>query len=144
MSMARSLQIVIDCAHPDALSRFWAEALGYILQPPPEGFSSWEEFLIAHDIPFEPDSASAVVDPDGTGPRFYFQRVPEPKTAKNRMHVDLNVAGREMSSAERTTLVDAEVDRLIALGANKVRIATERGEYWTVMQDPEGNEFCVQ
>jgi hypothetical protein len=142
--LARSIQIVIDCAHPDAQAKFWAEALGYILQPPPEGFASWEEFLTANNIPIDVDSASAVVDPDGAGPRFYFQRVPEPKTAKNRMHVDLNVAGRGTPPDERAKVVDAEVDRLITHGATKVRTLTEHGEYCTVMRDPEGNEFCVQ
>jgi hypothetical protein len=142
--MAKSIQIVIDCAHPDALAKFWAEALGYILQPPPEGFDTWEDFLTANSIVFEPDSASAVVDPHGAGPRFYFQRVPEPKTVKNRVHVDLNVALRDTPPDERRTLVDTEVDRLLTLGATKVRTIQERGEYCTVMQDPEGNEFCVQ
>src|SRR6185437_16561409 len=87
-------QVVIDCADPAKLSAFWADALGYKLQDPPRGFASWQAFLEANHVPeSEWNSASAIVDPDGSGPRFFFQRVPEPKTVKNRMHVDLNVSG---------------------------------------------------
>ncbi len=91
--MATELQVAIDCADPAALSRFWGEALGYVLQPPPEGFSSWEEALAAWGVP-ESDwnSASAVIDPEGSGPRIYFQRVPEGKAGKNRLHLDLRVS----------------------------------------------------
>jgi hypothetical protein len=144
--MATEIQVVIDCADPGALSRFWATALGYILQPPPEGHASWEEFLERSGVPkSEWNSASAVVDPDGAGPRLYFQRVPEPKTVKNRVHLDLNVGGgRGTPEEERRPRVDAEVQRLTGAGATVVRDAEERGERWVVMRDPEGNEFCVQ
>jgi hypothetical protein len=87
---------------------------------------------------------SAIVDPDKAGPRIYFQKVPEPKTVKNRVHLDLNVAGRGMPTEERNRQVDAEVERLIRLGATRVGSYEQHGEYWTVMKDPEGNEFCVQ
>ena len=87
--MATGVQVVIDCADPAALARFWAAALGYIEQPPPEGFASWQDWLKAHGIPeSEWNAANAVIDPDGRGPRIYFQRVPEPKTVKNRLHFD--------------------------------------------------------
>ena len=87
-----------------------------------------------------------VVGPDGSGPRIYFQQVPEGKVVKNRVHLDLNVGGgREATLDERRGRVDAEVERLSALGATTFRPgAVENGEYWVVMQDPEGNEFCVQ
>src|SRR5919198_2427969 len=106
--MATSFQVVIDCADPDGLARFWAEALGYRLQPPPEGFGSWEELLRAREVPEDQwNSASAVVDPEGRGPRIYFQRVPEPKAVKNRVHLDLNVSGaREASDDDRRAAVE--------------------------------------
>jgi hypothetical protein len=145
--MATSIQVVLDCADPDRLARFWAEALGYKLQDPPEGFATWEDFLREQGVP-ESDwnSASAVVDPDGAGPRIYFQKVPESKVVKNRVHLDLSVsAGSRVPLEERQRAVDAEVQRLTGLGATVFRPGSvERGEYWVVMQDPEGNEFCVQ
>ena len=145
--MATSIQLVFDTANPDREAQFWAAALGYRLQPPPDGFSSWEAFLEAQGIPRDRwNDASAIVDPDEKGPRVYFQRVPEGKTAKNRMHMDLNVGGgRDVALDERKRRVDAEVTRLKALGATDERGAMERdGEYWVRMNDPEGNEFCVQ
>jgi catechol 2,3-dioxygenase-like lactoylglutathione lyase family enzyme len=145
--MATSIQVVFDCADPARLARFWSEALGYRLQDPPQGFESWEAWLADQGVP-EADwnAASAVVDPDGVGPRIYFQRVPEPKSVKNRVHLDLNVGGGHAAGLdENRRLVDAEVDRLTGLGASVFRPGSvERGEYWVVMQDPEGNEFCVQ
>ena len=78
--MAREVQITFDCADPGALSAFWAEALGYRLQDPPPGFETWEQALEAMNVPPERhNDASALVDPDGAGPRLFFQRVPEPK-----------------------------------------------------------------
>jgi hypothetical protein len=145
--VATPIQLVFDTADPDREARFWAEALGYQIQPPPEGYDSWDQFLEALGVPEEKrDDASAIVDPDGAGPRIFFQRVPEPKVAKNRMHMDLNVGGgSKVELAERRQRVDAEVARLKALGASDERGAMERnGEYWVRMNDPEGNEFCVQ
>jgi catechol 2,3-dioxygenase-like lactoylglutathione lyase family enzyme len=145
--MATKIQIVFDTADPDREARFWSEALGYQLQAPPDGFDSWEAFLRQQGIPEDRwNDASAIVDPDGAGPRIYFQRVPEAKSAKNRMHIDLNVSSeRGTPLEERKGRVDAEVARLKSLGATDERGAIERdGEYWVRMNDPEGNEFCVQ
>jgi len=144
--MATSFQVVFDCAHPDRLAAFWADALHYREQPPPEGYANWQEFLAALNVPREEwGSASAIVDPDGVGPRIYFQRIAEPKRVKNRVHLDLNAGGgRSVSADERRRRVEAEVERLIGLGATQVRVGESHGEYWVVMQDPEGNEFCVQ
>jgi glyoxalase superfamily protein len=145
--MAIPIQIVFDTADPDREATFWAAALGYQLQPPPGGFDSWEAFLEAQRIPRERwNDASAITDPDGKGPRVFFQRVPEGKTAKNRMHMDLNVGGgSDVPLDERKRRVNAEVRRLKALGATDERGAIEKdGEYWVRMNDPEGNEFCVQ
>lgn len=144
--MATQVQVTFDCADPAALSTFWAAALGYRLQDPPEGFATWEAFLADLGVPEDEwNSASAVVDPDGGGPRLYFQRVPEPKAAKNRVHLDLNVGGPLGTPLdERKAAVDREVKRMIDLGAEVVREVEERGEFWVVMRDPEGNEFCLQ
>ena len=144
--MATSVQIVFDCANPDTLATFWAAALNYKKQDPPPGFTTWPDFLKAHGIP-ESDwnSASAIVDPDGVGPRIYFQLVPEGKVVKNRVHLDLNVGGpRGTALDERRRRVDAEVVRLVQLGARRSRAVEERGEYFINMFDPEGNEFDVQ
>jgi hypothetical protein len=144
--MATGIQVVIDCADPNRLAAFWASALGYKLQDPPDGHATWEDFLREMGVPEQEwNSASAVVDPDGQGPRIYFQRVPERKVVKNRVHLDLNVGGgRDAPLDERKKTVDAQVDRLRGEGATVVRPVEQRDEYWVVMQDPEGNEFCVQ
>jgi hypothetical protein len=143
--MATGVQVVFDCADPGGLARFWAEALGYKLDDPPKGYASWEDWLREQDIPEERwNDASAVVDPDGRGPRIYFQRVPEAKSVKNRVHLDLNVTdGWSAPMEERRRRVDAEVERLLGIGATRLRPVEELGVYWVVMQDPEGNEFCV-
>ena len=144
--MATSVQVVIDCADPERLANFWASALAYQLQDPPEGYATWEAFLQDRKVPQDQwNAASAVVDPEGKGPRLYFQRVPEGKVMKNRVHLDLNIGGGPGTPLEeRKGRVDEEADRLAAEGATKVRPVDERGEYWVVMQDPEGNEFCLQ
>lgn len=143
--MPRTIQITFDAHSPRALSAFWAEALGYVLQPPPEGHDTWEDWLRAAGVPeSEWDSASALVDPDGVGPRVFFQRVPEPKTAKNRVHLDVGVSGGPgLPADERRPAILAEVERLESLGAGRVREVEEFGGVWMVMIDPEGNEFCV-
>jgi Glyoxalase-like domain len=144
--MATHVQVVIDCADPAKLAEFWAQALRYKLQDPPEGFESWEDFLRANNVPeSEWNSASAVVDPDGAGPRVFFQRVPEPKTVKNRVHLDLNVGGGLQTPIEtRKERIAEEAVRLEGLGASQLRTVDEPLGYCVVMQDPEGNEFCLQ
>ncbi len=144
--MATSFQVTIDCADPDRLARFWAEVLGYKIQDPPSGYATWEAFLKAQGIPeSEWNAASAIVDPEGKGTRVFFQRVPEPKTAKNRVHLDVNVGGGPAAPlTERRQRVDAAVERIVALGATLVGPKEKHGEYWVVLHDPEGDEFCVQ
>ncbi len=144
--MAVSFQVTFDCADPAALSRFWSALLGYVEQPPPEGYASWEDWLHAMNIP-EADwnSAGAAVDPDGVGPRMFFQRVPEGKVAKNRVHLDVNVGGgRGTPLDQRRASVDSEAERAVSLGARELYRQEERGEYHITLQDPEGNEFCLQ
>ncbi len=143
--MARGMQVVFDSADPAALGAFWADALGYIVQPPPEGYDSWDDWAVDMEIPRENwNDARALVDPDGAGPRLFIQKVPEPKTAKNRVHLDISVSGgRGTPLEERRAAIDAEVERLVAAGATKIEPFSQRDEYWVVMQDPEGNEFCL-
>jgi hypothetical protein len=144
--MAVSVQVVFDCTGPDALAHFWAEALGYKLQDPPAGFATWEDWARANAIPEDQwDARSAVVDPDGKGPRLFFQRVPEPKVVKNRVHLDLNVGGGpQVPIEERRRRIEAELARLVGLGATVLRTVDEDGEYFVNMLDPEGNEFDLQ
>ena len=144
--MSVGFQVTFDCADPAGLGKFWATALGYVEQPPPPGFESWDDFLESVAWPEdERDGMYAVVDPDGSRPRLLFQRVPEGKAAKNRMHLDVNVGGgRVVAIEERKTVIQAKVDELVPLGATVLRHAEENGEYWVVLQDPEGNEFCLQ
>jgi hypothetical protein len=145
VKMATSVQVVFDCADPDRVAKFWATALGYKLQDPPKGFATWEDFLRAQNVPEELwNSRSAIVDPQGVGPRLFFQKVPEAKTVKNRVHLDINASqGFGVALEERKKQVNTEVERLIGEGATKVRVGEEMGTYWIVMADPEGNEFCV-
>jgi len=145
--MATGIQVVFDCADPIKQAGFWAEALHYRFPEPPPGFGSWPEWAAAQGTPAEDQNGfAAIEDPDGKGPRIFLQRVPEPKTAKNRMHIDLNASGDPGTTIdERKRRIFAEVERLKALGASDARGAMEQlGEFWVRMNDPDGNEFCVQ
>ena len=144
--MATSVQVVFDCADPPVMASFWAKALGYRLEGPPEPSAAWAEWLREHEIPEERrDDASAIADPQERGPRIYFQRVPEPKTVKNRVHLDLNVGGGGgVPLIQRRMKVDTEAERLASAGAKFVRAQARHGEYYITMLDPEGNEFDVQ
>src|SRR5881227_1399979 len=143
--MALNLQITIDAHDCKRVGTFWAELLGYIEQPPPEGHDSWPDFLAAHGVPEEEwEAGYAVVDPDGAGPRIFLQQVPEGKTAKNRMHLDVDVSGgRSVPLPERRRRVDEDVARAVSLGASRTQSFEEGGGYFVVMADPEGNEFCL-
>jgi hypothetical protein len=138
------IQVVFDAADPEKLAGFWALALGYIPEPPPEGFATWEDFGRSIGMPEERfGDQAAVIDPDGAGPRVYFQRVPEGKTAKNRVHLDVRVADPDVRGEERARRVEEQVTRLTEAGASVAwREKDIRGSS-VVMRDPEGNEFCV-
>ncbi|WNB86266.1 VOC family protein [Cellulomonas sp. ATA003] len=144
--MAQEIQVTFDCADPAGLATFWALALGYRVQDPPAGFESWEAALTAMGVPPERhNDASAVVDSDGRGPRLYFQRVPEGKEVKNRVHLDVRAAPGLTGDA-RMAALEAEADRLVAHGATRLRRQepgppSDAGHL--VMADPEGNEFCL-
>lgn len=150
--MAVTVQVTVDCTDSSRLVRFWCGALGYVAEPPPEGWTSWLEYWRAAGIPEEDlqgaeDGSGAIIDPEGRGPRIWFQEVPEPKRVKNRLHLDLkHTPGREaMPLHERKVRVDAEVERLVGLGASVAYINSPEGaDYYAVtLRDPEGNEFCV-
>jgi hypothetical protein len=138
------IQVTFDCADPAAMAEFWAAALDYVIQPPPPGFDSWPAFLTSRGVP-ESDwnKASAIIDPAGAGPRVFFQRVPEPKSAKNRVHLDVRVAPAAADAEEHWRAIEAACDRLAALGATAGHDHDELGSRWRVMTDPEGNEFCL-
>lgn len=125
--MARLRDVVIDCHHPASLARFWAEVLdGYAIAPYDE-----EELARLRELGIDDpeDDPSVLLEPaPGVRPRFFFQRVPEAKTVKNRMHIDLSADD-----------VNLEVDRLVGLGARLL----QRYDEHVLLADPEGNEFCV-
>jgi Glyoxalase-like domain len=138
--------LTIDCARPRELAAFWAVALGYVEPPPPEGFASWEAWLVEHGVPEDEwDDGAYLADPAGTAPTLSFLRVPEPKTVKNRVHVDVKVSGGRSQPADlRRSRIQTVVDRLVAAGAAVQRRDEVNGKLdHVVMTDPEGNEFCV-
>ncbi|MFB7756942.1 VOC family protein [Streptomyces sp. NPDC056121] len=150
--MEMTLQLTIDCTDVHRLVVFWSEALGYVPEPPPGGHATWREYWTATGVPEEElpagagDTPESIVDPAGRGPRVWFQQVPEPKAGKNRLHLDLKVGGgRDVPLAIRAQRVTTTVERLIEAGAGVVRTTDEpdTGHYAVVLQDPEGNEFCV-
>lgn len=144
--MAHSIQVVFACQDPERLSRFWAEALGYIIQPPPPGFTTWDEFADAMGIPPERrGDFGAAVDPEGVGPRIFFERW-DGGPPTQRVHLDINsVGGKDLTDEETRRRLGDERRRLEALGATFHREATgAAGEIWIEMHDPEGNWFCVQ
>ena len=146
--MAVSYQLVIDCSSPEPLARFWAEALHYVIARPPDGFDSWDDFY--RSIGVSDDElglgADRIEDPRGEGPAIWFQVVPEKKTVKNRLHIDLHASGGRGSSLEaRRERVEAEAARLVALGATRLHTNVEEGldHYAVALADPEGNEFDI-
>ena len=143
MGSIKQFQVTFDCAEPERVARFWCEVLGYVVPPPPKGFASWADF--DRSLPPESQgSAFACVDPTGVGPRLFFQRVPEGKVVKNRVHLDVRV-GSGLVGDERLAALEAEAARLVALGAVVVQVLRADGvnESCIPMLDIEGNEFCV-
>lgn len=139
----REFQVTFDCADPKRVALFWCEALGYVVPPPPPGFADWDEF--DRTLPPEQQgSAFACVDPNGVGPRLFFQRVPEGKVVKNRVHLDVRV-GTGLVGEERLAALEAACVRLVELGAVRGTLLVADGvnESCQVMQDVEGNEFCL-
>jgi Glyoxalase-like domain len=137
--MAVRIDLTLDCANATRLADFWKLALGYQDEPPPAPFATRQEWLQAVDPGEDPGDGAWLCDPDGTGPRLSLLRVPEPKVAKNRLHLDLRVAGTG-TPGERWARITSEVDRLAAAGAT---VLQRFPSHHVVMADPEGNEFCV-
>lgn len=146
--MAVSYQLVIDCASPEPLAHFWAEALHYVVAPSPPGFDSWDDFFRSIGVPeHELGTGTDIIeDPNGEGPRILFQIVPEKKSIKNRIHIDVNASGGRGSSLDiRRERVEAEAARLVSLGAARLHAIVEEGldHYAVALTDPEGNEFDI-
>lgn len=137
------VQVTFDCADPRAVGLFWNQVLGYQIPPPPPGFDSWD--ALDATLPADQQGSRwAAVDPNGVGPRLYFQRVPEPKRVKNRLHLDVRAAPGLRGDA-RMAALEAECERLIGIGATRIS-RTEPAppeEGLILMADPEGNEFCL-
>ena len=152
--MSRPVQITFDAHDPRAQSLFWADALGYVIPGPPgvelppdaDPLAAWDDFLTRLGVPEQfHNSRSAIEDPDGPGPRVFFQQVPEGKVVKNRLHLDVRAAPG-LQGDERMAALEAESERLVKLGATRVRryepqAPLEFGHL--MMTDPEGNEFCL-
>jgi glyoxalase superfamily protein len=141
MTMAPQLQIVLDCADPHAQAAFWAEVFGYDVERNGEFVQKMLDEGMATDADVTTidgvlawAEGSAIADPGGKRPRWFFQKVPESKTVKNRMHVDVQVG---------TDRVATEVARLEQLGATRLYDGRKGPHPWVTMADPEGNEFCV-
>ncbi|GIH09905.1 hypothetical protein Rhe02_79720 [Rhizocola hellebori] len=152
--MSRHIQVTFDANDPQALSLFWRDALGYVHPGPPgvdlppgaDPLAAWDEFLDRVGVPAEErNSRSALEDPEGHGPRIFFQKVPEGKIAKNRVHLDVRAAPG-LQGDQRMAALEAECQRLVAAGATRVRRvdpAPPMEAGFIVMTDPEGNEFCL-
>jgi catechol 2,3-dioxygenase-like lactoylglutathione lyase family enzyme len=134
--------ITFDCENPRELSHFWADVLGY---PRAEWPAEMKADLLAQDLTeLDLEQRSIAEDPTGVGQRLFFQKVPEGKTVKNRVHLDINAVTTGRPTPEQ---VDTEKDRIVALGATvSHKYEATWGpvhEYFYVMHDPEGNEFCI-
>ena len=152
--MSRHVQVTFDAHDPRTLSTFWRDVLGYVHPGPPgvelpEGadpLAAWDDFLAQIGVPEAArNSRSAIEDPDGDGPRLFFQQVPEDKVAKNRVHLDVRAAPG-LQGEERMAALEAECERLVALGATRIERHDPEPPMSAghlVMEDPEGNVFCL-
>ncbi|MEV6343093.1 VOC family protein [Actinoplanes sp. NPDC051851] len=134
--MALRVDLTFDTAHAERLAEFWKLALGYEDEPPPPPFATRDEWAASFDDPEDSGGGAWLHDPAGVGPRLSFLDVPEPKRAKNRMHLDIRV-GR---SADQWQRIEQKAAELVAAGATILH--TTDGHH-IVMADPEGNEFCI-
>ena len=151
--MTRHVQITFDAHDPRTLSTFWGDVLDYVHPGPPgvdlapgaDPLAAWDDFLEQMGVPDDlRNASSALEDPEGNGPRLFFQQVPEDKVAKNRVHLDVRVAP-ELEGDERMAALEAECERLVERGAARVRRHEPEppmSSGFIVMADPEGNEFC--
>ncbi|GAA3014060.1 VOC family protein [Actinokineospora diospyrosa] len=137
--MGFKIDLTLDCVDAERLAEFYKAAFGYLDEPPPAPFATRQEWLAQFEDEDDGGGGAWLYDPDGVAPRLCLLDVPEPKTAKNRLHMDIR-ASAAGPPERRWELVSAEVDRLVGLGARRV---TEFAGHHVVMADPEGNEFCV-
>jgi hypothetical protein len=140
--MLTQVDLTMDAVAPDRLAEFWRTAIGYVDEPAPSPFANRHEWLRSFGEQIaegEPIGAAWLIDPRGVAPRLSILPVPESKSAKNRLHMDLRVSA-EAPAEEKWTTVLTEVDRLVAIGASV--LWTDAGHH-VVLADPEGNEFCV-
>ena len=145
--MATTWTLTFDCAHATAQAEFWRLALDYVTAAAPKGFGSWREWLIHHNVPEDEwQDVAAIEDPAGVGPRISFLKVPEGKTAKNRIHLDLQAGGgRSEPIGVRWPRVLAKVEQLTAAGATVqlTDFLDDGTPDHVLLADPESNEFCV-
>ena len=153
--MPARFQLVIDCQNPELLACFWAAALGYVLEPLPEGFATWDDWR--RDIGFGDSElgigTDSIINPRGDGPRIWFHALPDAKVVKNRLHLDIHASTdgpyassiRDIPLEVRKQRVDAEARRLTDLGGTLTGAMSEDGLDWYAvgMKDPEGNEFDI-
>ncbi|MER6753683.1 VOC family protein [Micromonospora echinofusca] len=139
--MATRISLTLDCGDAKLLGEFWKTALSYVDEPPPAPFRTREEWHASFDLPEDDpvDDAAWLCDPEGVGPALSILRVPEPKAAKNRLHIDVRVPGHG-TPEERWARISAEAERLVRAGGTVLEEVTG---HHVVMADPEGNEFCV-
>ena len=140
--MAHYFQVTIDSAAPHPLADWWAEALGWEREPSDEAFiqrmvdegHATESDTMRHNGVLVWAEGAAITHPAGDAPRVLFQLVPEPKTVKNRVHLDVRVGAEN---------IEAEVARLTARGATVLHHGRQGPYSWVTMADPEGNELCL-
>jgi hypothetical protein len=142
--MAYEFQVAVDCADPHTLADWWAETLGWQVEPSDEEFIrrmisagyAAESDTTRHNGVLVWKDGAAIRHPDGLqrAPRLLFQQVPEPKTVKNRMHLDVRIGADD---------VESTVASLVARGAKFLHNGQQGPHTWVTLADPEGNEFCV-
>lgn len=144
--MTTTWTFTFDCNDVPVMAGFWRLALGYVDSPPPDGWNSWEDWLRDLEVPEDEwDDGAGLADPDGALPSMSILKVPEGKSAKNRLHIDLHVSGgRRVDADVRRRRIEAKVTELIAAGGSVLERLELLGALdHVVMADPEGNEFCV-
>jgi hypothetical protein len=144
--MAYDFQVTVDCADPHPLADWWAETLGWTVEPSDEGFIkdmvakgyATDDETTTHHGALVWKVGAAILHPDipaeGLRRRVLFQLVPEPKSAKNRLHLDIRVGAEKLA---------AEQEKLISRGATFLHNGRQGPFSWVTMADPEGNEFCI-
>ena len=141
--MTHQMQIVFQTPQPRDLADFWRGALGYVAEPPPEGYETWELFAAETGIELSDTEIDSAIDPDGDGPRLLFERS-DKVTLGNALHLDINVTRRSDSLSTTRRAVDQKAQELRQLGAATQRVVDTADRYWVEMTDPVGNWFCIQ